>query len=241
MRHPEVLIALLVGGSSFLQWLFRKLREQQALNERRLADRRLREESLRTGRPVDTLAQRDAPGVAEAARRQRLIEAAARRQAQLEELRRRQADAARRSAPARAQAGPRAGSPRPPIQAAPASARRIPQGPFGSGPIVAQPSAGRAPPPKRKTPKPNAPSSGKPKPAQAQRDAPAPPSGPGTLTASLAASPAAPRAGDAPPSRAHGGIPLHGVTDWRNAVVMIEALSPPLAIRAGSALDPLGW
>ncbi len=91
----QILPFAVLIGFSLLNWLVRKLREQNEL-KRIEAERRRREiESLRTGRadgqPSPTaLADTRGGTVSDAQARARLEELAARRRAQLEELRRRQ-------------------------------------------------------------------------------------------------------------------------------------------------------
>lgn len=253
----QIWILLAFVALSFLQWLIRRLQEQSAINKKKQAEARRREEILRTGRDPDQQPARQ-PDTASVS-----AEAAA-RQARLRELRQKQLEEMRRK-----------GQPKP----APSAQVRVPprpappQAPGRTGPVVIGPGS-RPPPtrpqtqtiggpqPTRSKPAPPAPPQRRPAaaptaapqrsrnlPAAPARpsgaEAPAPPkrtrpAAPGTLRdtttpQSLASTPliseipeaAAP--GVASATRAIGS----GMTaaDWRRALILGEVLAPPVSLR----------
>jgi len=255
----QIWILLAFVALSFLQWLIRRLQEQSAINKKKQAEARRREEILRTGRDPDQ--QNRAPDTASVS-----AEAAA-RQARLRELRQKQLEEMRRK-----------GQPRP----APSTQARVPtraaptQATGRSAPVVIGPGAGSGPPPTRPQrqtigapqpprPKPTQPTQPQRRPAAAtpppqQRsrnlpatsarpagtEAPPPPrrtrpaAAPGALRdtttpQSLASTPLIseiPEAAAQGASSATRGVGA-GMTaaDWRRALILGEVLAPPVSLR----------
>ncbi len=226
--HPNLWIILIVAGLSFLQWAARKAKEQQVRNERKRAQQRAYEESLRTGRSHQE--ERAAPKPSQHDVQQaRLRELAEMRRRQLEELRRQQREAAvkKRSPSVRMPSTPGGTT----------SPSRLPTaGPVSSGTIV-QPGSRRAgqgggaparptAPSKRssdrtppaRAPRPRATTAtvttpgGKPEPAGMSRLA-------SVKGSEIGAEPVAMAKPQAPP------------VDWRRAIILSEVLGSPLALR----------
>lgn len=236
LQQNTVLIVIGASvGMSALQWLARKLREQQAINEQRRRAAARKYEELRTGRaaapPSPTDLSRPTPLSMDEELRMRR-EALA-RQRQLEELRRRQRESGK-------------GAPQP-RQSPPTVARLPSTGPMSSGTIV--PGAPR--PPARK-PKPQRPPGAGPRPAKSGSPRPAQAKQPTarSLEASLPTTQWEARhdpegEGATTRPRPHADTPTGArvaetrslpsqAEEWRRAVVMLEALAPPVCLRPSS-------
>ncbi len=236
LQQNTVLIVIGASvGMSALQWIFRKLREQQAINEQRRRSAARKYEELRTGRaaapPSPTELSR--PATVSMDEELRMRREALARQRQLEELRRRQRESAK--------AAPQ------PRQAPPTAARLPSTGPMSSGTIV--PGAPRPQTRKPKGPRPpgagqRAAKSGSPRPAQAKQPTAR------SLEASLPTTQwetrhdqegegatTRPRPHADAPTGSRGAEPLSLPTQaeqWRRAVIMLEALAPPVCLRPSS-------
>lgn len=254
----QIWILLAFVALSFLQWLIRRLTEQSAINRKKQAEARRREEILRTGRDPDQ--QTRQPDTASVS-----AEAAA-RQARLRELRQKQLEEMRRKGQPRPVPGAQV---RVPPRAAPT------QAPGRSGPIVIGPGPGSGPPPTRPQRQTiGAPQPARPKPAQPaqpQRRPTAAPTPPQQRSRNLPATSARPAGTEAPPPprrtrpAATGALrdtttpqslaatPLiseipdaaapgvasatravgAGMTaaDWRRALILGEVLAPPVSLR----------
>lgn len=223
MNNQNLWFILLIAGISLLQWLARKAKEQQSRNQQKRSRQRVEEEALRTGRsaPTPTAAGPSSHDAQQA----RLRELAEMRRRQLEEMRRQQREAAERRKPSvrLPQAGP--GSPSGPSKRINPS-RVPPAGPMSSGPIVrpGQAGGGRVAPRQATT----KPVRAKPAPPKAEPAGLTPSLKPTDFQTELDGSRAARQTAGAG-SAAQTGRPAN--VDWRRAIVLAEALGPPLALR----------
>lgn len=262
----QLLIVLLIVGSSFFGWLFKQVQEQRERKRIRDEQERRRDEMLRTGRDVyagpagpQTVPTEVAMPPSADPQTRRREELARRRREQIEELRRRAAarQAGQRPGPqptspvpARAQVpsqpGPAAGGPPQDlvIQLPGGRVLRIPapQQPQGSQP---QPQPRPQPQRPKRQPQPRPQSKSQPKPQPVALD-PAY-SGESTTEARLGkplSVQQTPEEVYAIPSGVARPIPVlekpMTPADWRRAIVMREILDRPLALRDPARMtDPL--
>ncbi len=237
----QLIILAIFAGLSGRGWLYRKMREQQALKRIEDERRRREEEILRTGR--DPVAR---PQTAEAVAEQRRVqEIVARREVELRELRRRQSGGAPRPAGT--------GEPGILIQIpgtrAPIIVRPIPRGTRMVPPVPAPPTRPPAPQARparparsRGTPPASRPGTRRPVPQRKPESSIAPPQDEGAYAQAAmpgAGRPEAPAAPTGTPGSVRPPVvgPAMTPEDWRRAFVMRELLAPPLAVRDPSAQD----
>lgn len=217
--HLWVLFAFL--ALSFIQWMARKAREQQIINQRKREAARRQEEMLRTGRVSETSASAAPRTLSQGAPPPPLRGAnppAGTREQQLRELRRQALEAQRRKA--QASQSSRAGAPKPRVETRP--------------PATSRPS----PRPIEPSRKPQAPPASRPIPARHGR----------TTPSGLERPAPEPLANTKPrldPSLVHTTDPAHTpdaashalsahettLADIRRAIVLSEVLAPPVALR----------
>lgn len=143
-NHPQLIVLLVFFGLSALSWAVNKAREHKQVQQAREAQRRRREQELRTGR--EEQAQPTAGGQGHSGPLPSLQELAAKRQAQLEELRARQQAKARGASVATGAAATRpAPQPRPAMRPAP-PAPGVPRPPRKPTPAVTRPAPPAATP-----------------------------------------------------------------------------------------------
>lgn len=231
----QLIVIAVIAGLSGLSWLYRKVREQQALKRIEDERRRREEEILRTGR--DPLAR---PQPAEAAEEHRRVqEIVARRESELQELRRRQATRTTRPAGP----GETAGGIliQIPGTRAPIIVKPIPRGARMFPPAAPIPApTGRAPgtPPRPARPGRTRGTPGGKRPAPQRKPEPV-----GTSPQEQGAHSPAAGSEERQPAIAPGSVRPAAVgknmtpEDWRRAFVMRELLAPPLAVRDPATED----
>lgn len=98
-NYIELIIFLLIAGSSVISWIFKKMKEQAEIRQQQQRIELQKREALRTGTPLSQATLGETPGsqtserTASASPEERLRELMVERQRRVEELRRRQAQA----------------------------------------------------------------------------------------------------------------------------------------------------
>lgn len=233
----QLIVIAVIAGLSGLSWLYRKVREQQALKRIEDERRRREEEILRTGR--DPLAR---PQPAEAAEEHRRVqEIVTRREAELQELRRRQATRAMR--PGGSGETPGGILIQIPGTRAPIVVKPIPRGARMFPPAAPIPAPTGRPPgtparPARPARTRGTPGGKRPAPQRKPEPAGTSPQEHGAHSAGFEERPPASSPAITPGSVRPAAV-VQNMTpdDWRRAFVMRELLAPPLAARDPSAGD----